>query len=82
MSHESIEIRTWPGNTEVRLVDDDGNIIDRFYTSEKNLELPCGVDVREQFEMLEDRLPKPLIGGEFGNLHPYWSQRKEAKERR
>lgn len=82
MSHESIEIREWPANTEVRLVEDDGNIVDRFYTSDKNLELPCGIDAREQFEILEDRLSKPTIDGRWGDLNPYWQQRKEAKEKR
>ena len=71
-----IEIREWPGNTEILLLDDDRRIEDTFYTSEKGIPIPCSTDAREQFKLLEARLSPPKIGGMFGHLHPYWAERK------
>jgi hypothetical protein len=80
-----IELRPWQGNTEVMLVEDEPwgrSVKDSFYTSAMDIEQPVNADAREQFYLLEDKLPPPKIGGQFGHLHPYWEQRRQARMRR
>lgn len=78
-----IEFRYWPGNTEVVLIEDIGDwprVKRSFYTSAKRMgvaETINGVsqafDATFYFELLEEIAPLPILGGQFGHLHPYWS---------
>lgn len=78
-----IEFVSWPGNAEIRLLDDDGSLRDRFYTNLKTIALippPKGnqapFDSRTTFQIAEEVLPKPVIGGEFSQHSPYWKERE------
>ncbi len=64
------------GETEV--------VKDRFYTDAHHLNLGGGYCVKAEdlFLRLEDILPPPIIGGEWGHLHPYWHEREERRKRR
>ena len=80
-----VEFVSWSANTEVKLIDDDGRVEDTFYTSLKEF-LITPIPGHEQgpfeakstFQLMEEWLPKPVIAGPWGNLHPYWHER-EAK---
>lgn len=87
-----IEFHYWPGNTEVLLIDDDvheGFVADKFFTSARTMGVagsPNGwlaaFDAKWFFELLEEVAPPPIIGGEFGHLHPYWAERKAKRMQR
>lgn len=63
-------------NVEVMLIDEKEpgwGIVDRFYTAAHGFDLQIDAPLdREWFFGLEDVLPKPIIGGQFADFHPYW----------
>ena len=78
-----IELIPWSENIEVQLRDDDGSVIDRFYTS--NEEITCnnsGADAEFLFHQMESMLGPPKIGGQFAAHHPYWEERKVRRAAR
>ena len=79
-----IELHSWGVNTEIELIDDDGLRADRCYVLSGeglNIDTP-GIAAEYLFHYLETTLRPPRIGGEFGEFHPYWHERKAAQARR
>lgn len=85
-----IEFRYWQTNTEVALIDDslgEGHVARNFYTSAKKMGIVShgafgtfsGFDARFHFEVMEEVSPYPIIGGQFGHLHPYWEKHPAQK---
>ena len=78
-----IEFIPWSENIEVQLRDDDGSVIDSFYT--RNEVIVCdnrGADVEFLFHQMESMLGPPKIGGQFAAHHPYWEERKVRRAAR
>lgn len=78
-----IEFIPWSANMEIQLRDDDGSVIDRFYTV--NREFSCetsGADVEFDFHAAETILGPPEIGGPFAAHHLYWHERKARQAAR
>jgi len=86
-----IEFSYWPANTEVKLIEDIDEwvrVVDSFYTSAKQV-VVAGLpfdredrpfDARSTFQLAEELLPKPVIAGEWGHLHPYWHEREQRRK--
>ena len=78
-------------NVEVLLLEELGGaevINDCVYTSDHrgglhfSENLGVQISARELFEWVEDCWAKPIIGGRYGWLHPYWYEREEKRKRR
>ena len=77
-------------NVEVSLLEDLGgtdHTVDRIYTADHqgglHFDMERGVPCHAQqlFQWVEDSWAKPIIGGRYGHLHPYWYERKEKRKR-
>lgn len=80
-------------NVEVRLTEDLGGAeatVDRFYSAQHRLDYYYNrgggmvrfVNVREEYERLEELMLEPIIGGKLNQLHPYWHERAEKRKQR
>jgi hypothetical protein len=78
-------------NIQVSLIEilGDAEVVnDRFYSSQHFIEklylTPrwSMVSCKQVFRDLEGVMQPPIIGGEWGHLHPYWNERSEANKRR
>jgi len=78
-----IEFVPWSENIEVQLCDDDGSVIDRFYTQSRVLQVDDrGAEVEYLFHSMESTLAPPKIGGNLAAHHPYWEERKARRAAR
>jgi hypothetical protein len=77
-------------NIQVSLIEmlgDSEVIKDRFYTAQHSFPL-CMVKTMnaeeyvQTFYDLEEVMSKPIIGGCWSHLHPYWAEREERRKRR
>jgi hypothetical protein len=87
-----IEFTTTTGdgtNVEVLLLEDLGGtevVADRVWTSDHQggiwygEELGVPIRARQLFSWVEESWAKPVIGGKYAEFHPYWQQRREARE--
>ena len=75
-------------NVEVSLIDDDNLPVDRFYTADHKGSIhydddrKVPISARQLFEWVEDNCTPPVIGGKYGHLHPYWTERMEKRKAR
>jgi hypothetical protein len=78
-------------NVEVLLIEELGGaevVADRIWTSEHRGGLHFGeehgvpVSARGLFQWVEEVWEKPVIGGRYSALHPYWSEREERRKAR
>ena len=75
-------------NIEVSLIDNDDLPLDRVYTADHrgglyfDEERGVSVNAANLFEWVEDCWAKPIIGGRYGHLHPYWHEREEKRKQR
>ena len=82
-----IEFQYWPGNVQVELVDDLGQMAKSFYTQTRRFLYeglssgPQRVNAEAMYETLYELLSPPVIGGELGHLHEYWTGHPEQANR-
>lgn len=77
-------------NVQVSLMEilgDSEVIRDRFYTAQRKFPF-CMVKTMnaeeyvQTFYDLEEVMRKPVIGGRWAHLHPYWAERQDIRKRR
>lgn len=78
-------------NVQVTLLDSPGSweaVVDRFYTEQHQFQIcarpskPEYMSCEKFFAYLEEVVSKPVIGGKYGYLHPYWHEREEKRKAR
>ena len=80
-------------NVQVLLIDrlDAGEppaeaVIDHIYTADHQGGIHYGeesgipISARQIFQWVEESWAKPVIGGRYGSLHPYWAEREAKRE--
>ena len=76
-------------NVEVLLVEDLGDnevVADRIYTADHQGGIHYGeergvpISARQIFQWVEESWAKPVIGGRYGHMHPYWAEREAKRE--
>ena len=80
-------------NVQVLLIDrlDAGEppaeaVIDRVYTADHQGGIHYGeergvpISARQIFQWVEESWAKPVIGGRYGHIHPYWAEREAKRE--
>ena len=78
-----IEFIPWSENIEIQLCDDDGAVLDRFYTRNDHLiVVNPGAQAEFFFDYMERVLGPPKIGGALAAHHPYWEERKVKRAAR
>ena len=71
-------------NVEILLLDDLG-VRDRAYSADHKggIHYPedrgIPINARQLFQHIEESWAKPIIGGRYGHLHPYWAAREARK---
>jgi hypothetical protein len=71
-------------NVEILLLDDFG-VRDRVYSADHTGCFQYGetpINARQLFQFIEETWAKPIIGGRYGHLHPYWNEREEKRKAR
>jgi len=78
-------------NIQVSLVEMLGEterVKDRFYTQQHQFQIcarpskPEYMSCEKFFAYMEETAAPPVIGGEYGHLHPYWAEREAARKKR
>jgi hypothetical protein len=60
--------------------------IDRIYTADHaggvhySEDRGIPINARQLFQWVEESWAKPIIGGRYGHLHPYWTEREEKRK--